>query len=111
MNCRGTLRLTCAALILSLAGVPPASAEPKRVVVLYDERTTLPGLSALDASLTRTLTAGPPGSVEIYREEMDLSRFGSDGYLLRLRDHLRTKYAGMKVDVVVAAYPLRWTSC
>ena len=91
--------------MLWLASVSPASAAPKQVVVLYDERTDLPGLSVLDASLTRRLTSGPPDSVEIYREEMDLSRFGSDGYLLRLRDYLRTKYAGRKIDVVVAAYP------
>ena len=105
MSCCRTLRLTCAGLMLWLASVSPASAAPKQVVVLYDERTDLPGLSVLHASLTRRLTSGPPDSVEIYREEMDLSRFGSDGYLLRLRDHLRTKYAGRKIDVVVAAYP------
>ncbi len=105
MSCCTTLRFVCAALILWLAGALPASGEPKQVVVLYDERTDLPGVSVLHASLTRRLTSGPPGSVEIYREEMDLSRFGSDGYLLRLRDHLRTKYAGRKIDVVVAAYP------
>ena len=99
------MRLACAALILCLAGIVPAFAEPKQVVILYDERTDLPGLSALDASLTRTLTSGSPGSVEIYREEMDLSRFGSDGYLARLRDYLRTKYAGKKIDVAVAVYP------
>ena len=105
MSCCRTLRLTCAGLMLWLASVSPASAAPKQVVVLYDERTDLPGVSVLHASLTRRLTSGPPDSVEIYREEMDLSRFGSDGYLLRLRDHLRTKYAGRKIDVVVAAYP------
>ena len=105
MRCCRTLRLTCAGLTLWLASVSPAFAAPKQVVVLYDERTDLPGLSVLHASLTRRLTSGPPDSVEIYREEMDLSRFGSDGYLLRLRDHLRTKYAGRKIDVVVAAYP------
>jgi hypothetical protein len=70
MSCRGALRLACPALILALAGVPPASAEPKRVVVVYDERTELPRSSGLHASLTRRLTSGPPGSVEIYREEM-----------------------------------------
>ncbi len=105
MSCCRVLRLTCAGLMLWLASVSPASAAPKQVVVLYDERTDLPGVSVLHASLTRRLTSGPPDSVEIYREEMDLSRFGSDGYLLRLRDHLRTKYAGRKIDAVVAAYP------
>jgi signal transduction histidine kinase len=99
------LRLACAGLMLCLAGASPAYAAPHQVVVLYDERIDLPGLSLLHASLTRRLTSGPPGSVEIYREEMDLSRFGSDGYLLHLRDRLRTKYAGMKIDVAVAAYP------
>jgi signal transduction histidine kinase len=89
--------------MLWLASVSPASAAPKQVVLLYDERTDLPGLSVLDASLARTLTSGAPGSVEIYREAMDLSRFGSDAYLLRLRDHLRAKYAGKQVDVAVAA--------
>jgi anti-sigma regulatory factor (Ser/Thr protein kinase) len=47
----GTLRLICAALILSLAGFSPASAEPKQVVLLYDERTDLPGLSLNDVRL------------------------------------------------------------
>jgi signal transduction histidine kinase len=97
------LRLTCAALLLWIGGALPASAEPRRVVLLYDERTDLPGLAVLDASLARKLTSGAPDSVELYREAMDLSRFGSDGYLLRLRDHLRAKYADRKIDVAVAA--------
>jgi signal transduction histidine kinase len=33
---------------------------------------------------------------------MDLSRFGSDTYRLSLRDFLRAKYAGRKLDVAVA---------
>ena len=79
------------------------SAEPRRVVLLYDERTDLPGLAILDASLVQSLTAGPAGAVEVYREAMDLSRFGSATYLPLLRDYLRAKYAAKKIDVVVAA--------
>jgi signal transduction histidine kinase len=103
MSCCRSVRLICAGLMLWLASVSPASAAPKQVVLLYDERTDPPGLSVLDASLTRTLTSGAPGSVEIYREAMDLSRFGSDAYVLRLRDHLRTKYADKQIDMAVAA--------
>jgi hypothetical protein len=73
MSCCRSVRLICAGLMLWLASVSPASAAPKQVVLLYDERTDLPGVSALHASLPRRLTSGPPDSVEIYREEMDLS--------------------------------------
>jgi signal transduction histidine kinase len=76
----------------------------KNVVVLYDERLALPGLAVIDERLTRTLTSESPDAVEIYREAMDLSRFGSASYLRRLRDYLRAKYADKKIDVVIAAY-------
>ncbi len=90
------------ALIFVAAGALAASNETHRVVVLYDERTDLPGLGAIDDSLVRTLVAGSPTPIEIYREEMDLSRVGSDSYLPALRDHLRAKYAGKKIDVAIA---------
>lgn len=86
--------------LLGLAA--PASGQSHRVVLLYDERTELPGLAALDARLGQTLTAGLP-DVELYREAMDLSRFQSDTYPAQLEDFLREKYAGKHIDVVIAA--------
>ena len=97
-SCGGIL---LALLFLGIA--PPAVAQTRRVVLLYDERTTLPGLAALDASLVQSLSEGLPGSIEIYRESMDLSRFQSEPYPLLLRDFLRAKYAGKTIDVVIAA--------
>ncbi len=79
-----------------------APAQSKRVVILYDERVELPGLSALDASLTRTLNQNSAVPPQIFRESMDLSRFGSARYRSELAGHLRAKYAGKKIDVVVA---------
>ena len=95
------LRLA-SALVLALVGSSPALADKRHVVLVYDERTTLPGLSVLDASLVRTLTAESPDAIEVYREQMDLSRFGSEAYLLELRNHLSSKYSGRKIDAVVA---------
>ncbi|HEX2450706.1 MAG TPA: ATP-binding protein [Gemmatimonadales bacterium] len=93
--------LACLVLLfVSLAA--PAAAQVRRVVLLYDERTDLPGLAKLDARLVRTLRAGL-GGVEVYREAMDLSRFRSDRYPLLLKDYLRGKYAGKRIDVVIAA--------
>jgi hypothetical protein len=72
------------------------------VVLLFDERLDMPGLAAIDADLVRTLTENSKEDVEIYRESIDLSRFGSETYQQQLRDFLRAKYAGKKIDVAVA---------
>jgi PAS domain S-box-containing protein len=97
-----TCRLILGVLVFWV-GALPAHGRIRQVVLLYDERTTLPGLAALDASIVRTLTSSSPEPVEVYRESMDLSRFGSDTYLLALQDYLRKKYAKKKIDVVLAA--------
>ena len=97
------LPFLCAALLGSTTGAQPLLAQslPQRVVLFYDERTDLPGLSKLDAGLTRVLNADASG-VEIYREAMDLSRFDSEAYRTRLRDYLEAKYAGREIGVTVA---------
>ncbi len=81
---------------------PATASSSRRVVVLYDERTDLPGLAILDATLVSSLRSGPGGPIDVYREAMDLSRFGSATYLQVLRDYLRAKYAAKKIDLVVA---------
>ena len=93
-------RGACLVLLFGLGLAAPAAAQ-HRVVLLYDERTDLPGLAVLDARLARTLKAGSPGGVEVYREAMDLSRFPSDRYRLLLKDFLRAKYADKRIDVVI----------
>lgn len=82
--------------------ISSANADTRHVVLLYDERTTLPGMAMLDASLRSALAAGSPEPLEIYRETMDLSRFNSDAYASILENYLRAKYAGKKIDVAVA---------
>jgi PAS domain S-box-containing protein len=78
-------------------------AQTRRVVVIYDERLELPGLSALDASLVRRIRQASSGRVEIYREPMDLSRFGTPQYVRGLSEHWRAKYAGKQIDLVITA--------
>jgi signal transduction histidine kinase len=96
------LQVLCISLVVWAAGALPASSATRHVVLLYDERLELPGLAALDAELTSTLTSNSSDPIEIYREEMDLSRFSSDTYRTLLRDFLRAKYANKKIDVAVA---------
>ncbi|HEY0304491.1 MAG TPA: ATP-binding protein, partial [Longimicrobiales bacterium] len=87
--------------VLVTAALLPAQA--RRVVILYDERTELPGLAALDASLAATLSADRRYEIEIYRESMDLSRFGGPAFRESLRRYLKSKYANKPIDVVITA--------
>ena len=105
--CKHGIRWAAVTLLWATWGQRCASADlstssAQQIVVLYDERPELPGLSVLDASISRTLTAKFPGRIEVYREAMDLSRFDSPAYRDLLRDHLRAKYAGSWVDAIVA---------
>lgn len=99
---RLSLLFVWASLASIIAGPLPVSAETRRVVLLFDERVELPGMSRLDAEFVRTMRANSADPVEVYRDQMDLSRFGSETYKSSLRDFLRTKYADKKIDVVVA---------
>ena len=102
MKPRTILLIVCMGLATSIAGCLPVSAATRQVVLLFDERVELPGLSLLDAELVRTLRSNSTEPIEVYREVMDLSRFGSSSYKTLLRDFLRAKYADKKIDVVVA---------
>jgi signal transduction histidine kinase len=96
------LQVMCTGLMIWSAGAGPAWSATRHVVLLFDERPELPGLAVLEGDLVRTLASNSADHIEVYREAMDLSRFGSESYQTLLRDFLRTKYANKKVDVAVA---------
>ena len=102
MRLRTILLIVSMGLAMSIAGCLPVLAATRQIVLLYDERVELPGLSLLDAEIVRVLRSNSTEPVEIYREAMDLSRFASSSYKTLLRDFLRAKYADRKIDVVVA---------
>lgn len=104
MTLIGAPQFLCLSWLAWVACASSASAAPRNVLLLYDERLELPGLTALDAELGNTLASNSPHPIELYREEMDLSRFSSDSYKALLRGFLRAKYADKKIDVVVAVF-------
>jgi PAS domain S-box-containing protein len=84
------------------AGTTAAAAD-RHVLLIYDERTSLPGLAAIDAGLVEGVTGGSLEPIEIYREALDLSRFGStEGHRQRFADYLHGKYSTRPLDLVVA---------
>src|SRR5262245_57042038 len=103
MRCCAALQVICTGLMVWIAVALPVSAATRQVVLLYDERLDFPGLAALDGDLVRTLVSNSADTIEIYRETMDLSRFGFGSYKVLLRDYLRAKYSDKKIDVAIAA--------
>ena len=104
--CRLTARIViCAvlALISTEVGITHAQVPTKTVLVLFDEHTELPGLSALSKSISSTLNADPSFKIDVYAESMNLSRFQRDGYEEFLRDYYKEKYKNKKIDAVIAA--------
>ena len=102
MKLRTIILIAFMGLAVSIVGCLPVSAAPRNVVLLFDERVELPGLSLLNAEIVHTLEANSAEPIEIFREVMDLSRFSSNSHKTLLRDFLRAKYADKKIDVAVA---------
>jgi len=111
MRLGSLLGIVRAGLVVWLAGVLSASAAVRNVVVIYDERTALPGLAAIDASIVSTLSEESSELVQVYSEGMDLSRFGSETHMANFREYLR---ANMRTGKLTSQLPFsvpRWTSC
>jgi signal transduction histidine kinase len=101
---RTALLALCTGLAVWIASALPASSATRRIVMLFDERPELPGLTLLQTDLVRTLTSNSADRIEVYNETMDHSRFGSNDYELLLRDFLRTKYSDRKIDLAIAIF-------
>jgi PAS domain S-box-containing protein len=98
--------LALALLALLFFGPFAAAAGPRQarlVVVLYPEDNDgRPMNLAVDQSIRSTFATGSPQPVEVHNEYLDVSRFGRPGHQQNLAEFLRRKYAGRKVDVVIA---------
>ncbi len=79
---------------------PPATGGT-RVLLLFDEDTSLPGLAVLDQSLRATLTAGLD-RVEFYRESLSLSQFGDERHERVITQYFGEKYRERQPQLIVA---------
>jgi signal transduction histidine kinase len=89
-------------LLTLLIGVgASAQEEHKRVLLLYDEDTRLPGLAILDQSLRSTLNEGLGNGVEFFTESMNVSQFTDVHDEEVLREYYAKKYRDRKLDLIV----------
>ena len=87
------------------AGDGPVEAQgaPKKtVLVLYGERLSLPGIKTTEEGLMAALSSTDAWDLEIFTENLDLTRFPAAQYGDDLVRHLRTRYATRKPDVLIA---------
>ena len=69
----------CCALLILLMGVSaPAQVKHKRVLLLYDEDRTLPGLAILDRSIRSRFSAALGTDIEFFTESMNVSQFNNE---------------------------------
>ena len=68
--------ILCVLGTLAATPVPAAGQNHhKRVLLLFDEDTTLPGLSILDQTIRSTLSAGLGEEVEFFTESLRAAQF------------------------------------
>ena len=94
---------TLCLLVTLLMGVGAlAQEDSKRVLLLYDEDTRLPGLSILDRSLRSRFSAALGTDIEFFTESMNVSRFNNERDEQVLSDYYSEKYRDKKPDLIMA---------
>ncbi len=69
---------------------------------MFDEDKDFPGLGMINRSLRETFRSELKTDVEFYSESLSLSQFTDPGHDAVLRDSFRRKYAGTRLDLIVA---------
>ena len=96
--------LGLAVVLVVLLAAPGAAEDPRRVnvLLLYSEPRVVPSIVAIDEAFRSTLEARLGGGVYFYTEFLDVSLFIDNVPQRELRDLLIRKYAGRRLDLVVA---------
>ncbi|NVD38920.1 histidine kinase [Ensifer sp. HO-A22] len=99
-------RLAVATLLfLVFAPALAVAASPQRILVVYENESTLFAVVEVAAGLREQLEASAPGHIEIYTEYLDIVRFPSADRRKQLSDDLVAKYRDMRLDAVLAVGP------
>jgi signal transduction histidine kinase len=99
----GVLSVSVPAVRAAATAPADAAQVRNRILVLYDEnKDDLPGLARTDRSLRESFRAELGNAVEIHSESMGISRSARAGYDSLVAEFYRSKYAGLKPDLIIA---------
>ncbi len=91
--------------ILGILLINPALADvTRRVLIVNPYDNALPVAGLLEAGIRREMQS-ELRDLEIYTEFLDIERFPGPQYAARLAAFLRDKYAGRRIDLVIAMAP------
>ena len=98
-------RLAAGVLLVLVTAAPVVADEPRRfnVLLLYPEPRLGPAVIAVDEAFRSALEARVGGAVYFYTEWVDVTLYPDNVPQLELRDLLVRKYAGRRLDLVLAA--------
>ncbi len=107
-----TLRLlsllvsTAAVALLASASVsPPVSAQegsPRTVLGVYWSSEDFPTNPLVDSGIREALRSRPEMPIDYFAEYVESDRFPEEDASLALRDYMRRKYSGRRIDAVLA---------
>ena len=100
-------RLLAAAIVLAIAiaGAPMAFAEPRSgatVLTIHTGEVDYPINPVLDAGIRQALLADAARPITYFSEYLELDRLSGERTASALSDYIERKYAGRRIDVVIA---------
>ena len=102
------------AILVALLSLLPATGwaqsstparETRRVLVLFSQEKGHPAHDLTEQGIRQAFRSNPAFDVELYIEYLDSSRFSDPSHTAAVARFLYRKYAGRKVDVIIAVYP------
>ena len=110
LGCRAALSLAISIFLTAMflavnpsvgfAQEPPST--PKSILLLYHYGRETAGVALLDRGFEEVLRSAPPFTIELNREVLENYRFPGEAHTKMMRNYLKEKYSGRKIDVVVA---------
>src|SRR5687768_13595965 len=101
----GRLLAAATVLAIAIAGAPTAFAEPRSgatVLTIHTGEVDYPINPVLDAGIRQALLADAARPITYFSEYLELDRLSGERTASALRDYIERKYAGRRIDVVIA---------
>src|SRR6187401_413542 len=75
----------------------------RKVLILFSEARDLSGNAMLEQAVRARMLQDSRNRIEFYVESLDAGRFQSPGHYQVFKDYLERKYAGQKIDLIIAS--------
>jgi len=82
-----------------------AAKETRRVLVLFSQEKGHPAHDLTEQGIRHGFRSNPAFDVDLYLEYLDVGRFSDPSHATAVAHFLQKKYAGSKIDAIIAVYP------